>query len=1615
MACGVDWGPLSSESEDDTPPPGGISTGSKDRVRNDAVSVDEGGLRGQVVDGKMALSVPLASLGKAAKGTLAVHLRSVDGAKTLSTADLPYDVPAGGKATAVTTLALPPLAAQADAVAWIVSVEDGTQTGLHVRRSLSEVLGAYDLLVDGPNAASPGKKVPYRLRARDPRNNTPIAGAPVRVRAKAKGGEITEGTGVTGETGDLVLELAPTGESPFAITAEMDLQGTQAMATGALSLKTAGSRVMLSTDKPLYQPGQTIHLRSLALGDDQKPIAGAPVTLEVSDGKGNKVMKRTAKSDVWGIASADFVLGTVVNAGTYKLVSTVGTTKTERAVTVGRYVLPKFKLGVGVTKPWYRPGEVVTGTIDAAYFFGKAVADADVVVEAGTFDVGQTLFQKVQTKTDAAGKATFSVTLPQSLVGLPLEDGNAIVTLRAKVTDGAGQVVTVDRAFPVSSFGARVVVVPESTGLVPGLENHFDVYATDPLGAPLAGTPVEVAFAGGGSQSATTDASGWAGMAWTPTDATGGSVTVTVKPVGQAAASMPFSFGMQDGSSHLVVRTDKALYDVGEPVTVTVATTQPTEEVYVDWTHDGQVLDMRTLKAEGGKASFVVPVDASLVGASRIEAYVVDAKGMVARAGRTVFARKKGALTVDLVTDKAEYKPGEEAKLTFHVKDEEGQPAAAALGVQIVDEAVFALSEATPGLFKTYFELEDAYAKPSYEIAPPPGGLGDLLYAKPGDADQMAAAQKKAAATFAAMGSSTPTSFSASTWPSTLALGQATLAPFVSTARAELVKSLSVAATSASLELMAEGCTPTAGYCKNQPWHQAVLARAVGKFAAFDFWGNAWKLQASWALVLSSQGPDEVAGTVDDVTLNITPGELGIQQGWTGSGSSGAAGGWGGGAAGSGGSGSAPPPSAGGGEEEPRVRRDFPETLYVNPALITGGDGSASITVPMADSITTWRVSSLAHTAGGRLGGGLSGVKVFQDFFVDLSLPATLTRGDEVTFPVAVYNYLDVEQTVTVTLQPTEGVTLLGGADVQVTLPPGAVKGVSVPVRVEKVGVVTLGAKAIGSKKSDAVARSVLVLPDGKEKATTSSGGLAAGTATVPVEYPADATPGSGHLHVEIYPTALSEVVNGMESLLRTPNGCFEQTTSSTWPNVLVSRYVKATGQGTPEISLKAESLISAGYQRLLTFEHPGGGFSWFGTQDGHPYLSVTAFGVMEFADMAEVATVDPQMLTRTTSWLAAQQAADGSWKGDQTEFFSFQTSTVRNTAFVAWALASAKAAPAAVASGLAYVKAHLDPKDDAYTLGIAANAFAVAAPNDPFTTTLLTRLEDTKVEKDGKVSWPAAGTQTDFYGQGQDADVTITALAAHALMKGGGSPATAKAALAFLAASRDAQGNFGSTQATIWSLRALLLAAEKGAGDPATGEVTVRVDGAPFTTVTLSADAADVLSTVDLSSLATTGHHEVTLDFAGVGKLSYAVVAKHNVPWAGADASPAPLSIGVAYDKTSLAVNDTVKATVTLTNTTGKTLSMAMVTLGIPPGFEVDGEGLDALKKKGVLSSWQVTAKQLDLYVPVVGPSAPLVLGYTLRATMPVKAEDGGATAYPYYQPTEKAHAASVKLEVVQ
>src|SRR5258708_29233447 len=180
-----------------------------------------------------------------------------------------------------------------------------------------------------------------------------------------------------------------------------------------------------------------------------------------------------------------------------------------------------------------------------------------------------------------------------------------------------------------------------------------------------------------------------------------------------------------------------------------------------------------------------------------------------------------------------------------------------------------------------------------------------------------------------------------------------------------------------------------------------------------------------------------------------------------------------------------------------------------------------------------------------------------------------------------------------------------------------------------------------------------------------------------------------------------------MDSILQMPGGCFEQTSSSTYPNVLALDYMKRSKKLTPEVHAKAEGFIANGYQGLLAVEVPGGGFSWFGNAPANKIL--TAYGLMEFYDMSKVHEVDQKLIARTQQWLANQQQADGSWKPD-TSFINegatnrYNSDVLRITAYIAWALENTGYQGQAVEQAQKYIDSHMSAKVDAYTLAVVAN-----------------------------------------------------------------------------------------------------------------------------------------------------------------------------------------------------------------------------------------------------------------------------------------------------------------------
>jgi len=1538
-------------------------------------------------------------------------------------------------------------------------------------------------------------------------------------------------------------------------------------------------RILLTTDKPLYQPGQTIHLRALALdGPTRAAENDKPITLEVEDGKGNKVFKKRDRTDRFGIASADFELADEVNFGAYHIRAILGegdaSSTQEKTVTVDRYVLPKFKVEVELSgdaakqqSSYYTPGETVKGTIKAQYLFGKPLTNAEVNLKLTTFDVQSVELGHINGKTDAEGRFQFSQKLPDFFAGRSTQQGSAPVSIAVEVKDTASHTETKTRDIVVAKTPILIMAVPESGKLLPGLDNRVYILTSYPDG-----TPAQTTITGNITPSRIqTDSSGVATVSIRQEKEL---VVLNLKAVDARGRSVQSDVKLDtaNNSQSLMLRSNQAVYKIGDKVRLESFSTKQRGAVYIDVVKNGQTLVTRAIEINGGRGDLSLDLTPAMFGTVEIRAYQITSDADPISDRRLIYVDPADDLKVEVSAEQESYKPGEDACVHFRVTDQAGRPVSAALGVEIVDEAVFALSDKQPGFEKVFMYLEKELLTPRYEVhqfsfekvllddfegekpLAQRERAAQVLLAAAGavrDKDVRAEFGREAidakraqyvgqyaqrvyerAQTIArAMGDyyaqhpASPEGFNADLkafaaegkaqgklledpWGNALVgdgrfdsneYSYLTLRSFGPDGRDKTADDLAVGlyaqrkqearryssfkgSVSVQNEVIAGGRVAITGVVKDQVGvaipRVRVAARRVsngstiwvytdskGRFVIPNlapgnyhviFESDSYRstTYSPLAMVAGSQGTVDAVleqRGASAIMLTVYPnyrleaGDMAVDRlamrkdmqiprfG---------------GVAGGVGRGDPPPPKAapaafnelrpinGRDKEtdekqpagaEPRVRSFFPETLYTNPALITDGQGRASIHVPMADSITTWRVTSLASTTRGALGSATTPIKVFQDFFVDLDLPVSLTEGDVVSVPVAVYNYLPKAQRVSLELREDPWFTLDGdNANKQVEVAAGEVTSASFRVKASKIGqqqlqVTARLVDAPANQHGDAVARSVNVLPNGEEKAVVINERLE-GAVTKDVVIPAGAIADASKIFVKLYPGALSQVVEGLDSILQMPGGCFEQTSSSTYPDILVMDYLKTSKKITPEIQAKAEGFISLGYQRLVTFEVQGGGFSWFGQAPANKIL--TSYGLMEFSDMSRIHEVDPRLIERTQNWLASQQQADGSFKPD-TYFINegattrYNTDVVRITAYIGWALASTGYKGEAVDKAKQYVASHVTGKEDAYTLAVIANFAADYGKDKGWTESAINTLAARATEGSKTAFWKQEG-ETPTSARNDSADLETTALAAQALLKSGQKGTLAKKALDYLTEKKDAFGNWQSTQATILSLKAFLLSFTKGTNTDTAGTVEVSIDGKAVDKVQITKDNNDLLQLIDLKAYTHEGAHRIGLSFAGKGSMQYQIVGRYYVPWVKRAPAADPLSIDVSYDRTRMAQDEMATAKVQVTNNTPAKAKMIMVDLGIPPGFEPSGEDFASLvdesrnKNGGKLEKYTITAKQVILYFDGLNARQKMEFSFKLRAKFPVRAQTFSSRVYEYYNPTVENRTKPVEMTVV-
>jgi hypothetical protein len=465
-------------------------------------------------------------------------------------------------------------------------ISSSSQQGL---TSISRILRLPAVHVLGQQSYLSGGSAAVRLIVTEQDNETPLSSGAIEVQLVGAGQPQVLYAGRLNERGTTQTHFRfPAGlAGSYSLRFALDTAIGPAEYTQQIRLEDKAS-ILLSTEKPIYQPGQIIHVRALALDRaNHHAMAGRKLTFAVEDSRGNRVFRKVTQTDPYGVASAEFGLADEVNLGTYHLRAllednaAVSAGRAEIALQVERYVeryvLARFKVAVELagkdakSKPGYRPGDHVTGTVRANYFYGKPVDGAEITVRASGMDVERFEAGTSQGRTDHDGAFAFDIRLPEYFAGNPSNQAVAPVVVEATVKDAAGHTESRGEPVTVSASPLLITVVPESGSLIPGLENQVFVVASYPDGTP-AQADIRVQAPGMATQSATTDRGGIAIVPLRGTEAT--TVRIGAKDHEGNRTSVRVPLQSRTGSDQFCSAPNAASNRVGERISLQVFSTR---------------------------------------------------------------------------------------------------------------------------------------------------------------------------------------------------------------------------------------------------------------------------------------------------------------------------------------------------------------------------------------------------------------------------------------------------------------------------------------------------------------------------------------------------------------------------------------------------------------------------------------------------------------------------------------------------------------------------------------------------------------------------------------------------------------------------------------------------------------------------------------------------------------------------------------------------------------------------------------------------------------------------------------------------------------------------------
>jgi alpha-2-macroglobulin-like protein len=687
--------------------------------------------------------------------------------------------------------------------------------------------------------------------------------------------------------------------------------------------------------------------------------------------------------------------------------------------------------------------------------------------------------------------------------------------------------------------------------------------------------------------------------------------------------------------------------------------------------------------------------------------------------------------------------------------------------------------------------------------------------------------------------------------------------------------------------------------------------------------------------------------------------------------------------------------------------QELAETLYWHPLLIADADGRAKASFELSGAVGSFRVMVDAHAAGGRLGAGAATIVSRIPFALEPKAPPEVTAGDRIDLPVDVIN--DTERRLPVELALEHGtlVRLTGSAKRSIELGPHErSRQYFVVEATQSKGDCELVVRGRTGQLADAARRSLRIVPPGAARQVAYAGQIDRPQEIV-ARLPEESVPGSLEVSLMAFPSTRASVEQGIEALAAKPRGCFEQVVSQCYVAALAleclrdhgltdpaGRAARRASKNHPALRLvsyddladgprNAESnerrrrfaaTLQHGCERLTSYQDPTGGFASFTSGPGDDVLS--AYGLMMLAEANGVHDVDRVLIDRTLQWLVRRSKSDDS-SGRDPQAGDSAATVARETraAYIAWVLSHF--AENGIDDQIRRTAGRAGESDDPYLLALAADTLIRSARRDQGRRLL------EKLAKAQAADGHLAGNGSIVRSRGPSLDAETTALAALAWLRMPDYTAHAQRAIDWLLKNRQAAGDFGSTQATVLALKAMVEHSRISRRPVAEGKLVVQCDGQLIGQRAFPAGQEETVVLDGLESKFTTGDNRLTVSVTGDNKMPYVLsIGYHSQK--PTDPETPIFRLSTQLDAQRVKLGDKVSLQAELVNAADRAQPMTIAVLGLPAGLTLREGQIEKLRDAGTLDYCEVRGREVICYWRDFAPQKKVTIHLELVAATP-------------------------------